>query len=204
MPKEFEVELRGRLQPDEAEALVMFLGENGTAKTEKRRVLIDYSTFLEGGVRDRRKDIRIRNTNGKPEIIIKLGSWGNNESREEISIPTEQEVAFDQLAHAMNALGYSKGVLAVRNSKVYDYKGAEFAVVEVPGHSYYFEAEKVVSDGDQAQALDELSRLCKEMQLNIFEGNGFYEYIEELNKEANEVYDAVTAEPHFFEEKFGI
>jgi len=204
MSKQFEVELRGRLTADQAAALTDYLDKNGTLKTKKRRILIDYSTFLEGGVRERTKDIRIRSTNGEPEIIIKLGAWGNNESREEISIPVSHDVRFDALARAMSVLGYAKGVLAVRNSSIYDYRDVEFAVVEVPGHSYYFEAEKVVAGHDQSRALRELVDLCQEMQLTVFKDDEFYEYIEELNRSANSVYDAETASDDYFRKNFDI
>ncbi len=203
MSKNIEVELRGLLTADQAKDLTDFLLKNGHPKGEKHRVLVDYSTFLPGGVRDRKKDIRIRITNGEPELIIKLGGWGGEESREEVSVFT-RDTTFDVLARAMSELGYKKGVCAERFSKVFDYKDVEFAIVEVPNHSYYFEVEKMVASNEEPEALSELRELCKSLELECLDAEGFYQYIEALNKEANLVFDADKAPKDFFRATFGV
>lgn len=188
MAENIEVELRGRLDSEQYKKLTDIFSEEGKFLQEKKRVFIDYSTFLEGeGVRERQRDIRIRNTNGESEIMIKLGGWGGNEHREELSVPTN--ASFDTLAKAMNALGYRKGVLCVRYTKAYTYKNIEFALVEVPSHSYYFEAEKMVaSDHDMESAKQEIRTVCGELGLEVFSDEALYSYIETLNKEANGIW----------------
>lgn len=82
-----EVELRGPLSTVESAELISFLDQYAEKTNEKDRVLIDYSTFLPGGISERKKDIRLRVTNGTPEIIVKLGAWGENEQRKDAPSP---------------------------------------------------------------------------------------------------------------------
>ena len=105
MDKNIEIEIRGPLSKEKFKELVKIFTEHGTKKSEKDRVLIDYSTFLEGGVENRKKDIRLRSTNKTPEIIVKIGEWGENEQRKELSIlgkPGE----FDVMVEIFGELGY--------------------------------------------------------------------------------------------------
>ena len=195
--------MRGLLHENEIIALRERLLKIGVLKTSKRRVLVDYSTFLpEQGVAERTIDIRIRNTNGKSEIIIKTGKWGGADARQEHIVTTD--TSFDELANVMCLLGYKKGVLCVRNSEIFQVGEIEFALVEVPSHSYYFEAEIEVTDstivaGKRALLINFLT----ELSLEVFTDQQFYDYIERLNTEANTVYQADLTE-HFFKAKFNI
>lgn len=202
MENNIEVEVRGLLSTEDYKKLKTFFDENARKIEEKERILIDYSTFLPGGVEERKKDIRLRVTNGIPEIIIKLGEWGGSEHRKELSVKTAPGT-FDVLTEIFAALGYEKGVLAERRSLVYDYNEIEFALVEVPGHSYYFEAEKMVQDGENyEELLDEMKRVCGEMGLTVFSKEEFFAYIHKLNKEANSVFNALEASPNFFRDNY--
>ncbi|MBI4086433.1 hypothetical protein HY416_00410 [Candidatus Kaiserbacteria bacterium] len=204
MERNIEIEMRGPLTTEKYSELKAFLDANARKITEKDRILIDYSTFLPGGIRERQIDIRLRVTNGVPEIIVKIGDWGGTEKRKELSVTTTSNT-FDTLTEIFAALGYEKGMLCVRKSHVYEYKGIEFALVEVPGHSYYYEAEKMARDDEDADALaKEIADVCAELNLPIFEKQGFFEYIETLNKEANELFDASTAPQGYFKDRFGV
>lgn len=194
--KDIEVEIRGPLTKDEFDKLDTFLQKEGVFKQKKERVLIDYSS----GMENRTKDIRIRETNGVPEIVLKLGSWGGTESREEISIKTESG-KFESLVKVFGELGYEKGVLCVRNSMVYDYKGIEFALVEVPNHSFFFEAEIVSTPEGAEEAEKNIKQICDELNLKVFSKDGFFEYVNTLNKEANIDFDYKNFEKGYFEEK---
>lgn len=202
-----EVELRGLLPGNSHLELESFLTQNGTLKQEKNRVLIDYSTFLpDGGIQDRSRDVRIRNTNGNSEIIIKMGSWGGSESRTEHAVHTQD--GFDQLAEVMHLLGYDKGILCVRRTKVFEYKNIEIAIVEVPNHSYYFEAEvELPADANQDdinQAHTKIESIVAELGLKLLSDNDFFAYIETLNKEANTVYSHMDESKTFFQDNFSI
>jgi adenylate cyclase class IV len=179
MKSDIEIEVRGLLSEEEYYRVNTFLKENGTFKEEKNRTLIDYSTYLPNeGVRDRTKDIRVRMTNGVPEIVVKLGSWGGSESRRELSFKGVSG-DFDTLVEIFGHLGLSRGVLAERHTLAYEYKGIEFALVTVPNHSYYFEAEKMANASeDVASVEEEIKLVCAEIGLSVISREGFFELSE--------------------------
>lgn len=204
MDKNIEIEIRGPLSKEKFNSLVSFFDKEGKKLTEKDRVLIDYSTFLEGGVENRNKDIRLRVTNGIPEIIVKLGKWGGSDQRKELSVLTNPN-SFDTLVEIFGELGFVKGMLCARKSKVYEYKGVEFALVEVPNHSYYYEAEKMAHENESAEQItEEIKKVCSDLQLEMFDQKTFFEYINTLNKEANEVFDYTAHSQNYFKNRFGL
>lgn len=204
MDKNIEIEIRGPLSKKEFDSLVKFFEKKGKKKSEKDRVLIDYSTFLKGGVENRKKDIRLRVTNGIPEIIVKFGEWGGSEQRKELSAFTKPG-EFDTLVEIFGELGFRKGMLCVRKSKVYDYKDIEFALVEVPGHSYYYEAEKMATDGENGdKMIRQIKNVCKDLKLKVFNKKQFFEYIAKLNKESNEIFDYKNHTPNYFKNRFNL
>ncbi|HEY4488923.1 MAG TPA: hypothetical protein VJA87_00340 [Candidatus Paceibacterota bacterium] len=201
--KDIEVEIRGPLTAEGYSKLKVFLDENAEKVATKNRILIDYSTFLPGEMKDRKKDIRLRITNGIPEIMVKLGDWGAVDQRKELSVTTA-EGTFDTLVEIFAALGYEKGVLCDRRTEAYDYKEAEFALVEIPGHSYYFEAEKMAHEGQDTKILaQEIQAVCSELNLSTFTGEEFFAYVETLNKEVNEVFDFSKEGSGYFKRRFG-
>lgn len=204
MTKDIEVEVRGRLTSAQYQSLESFLRENGKYLETKDRITLDYSTFLPGeGVRGRTRDIRLRVTNKQPEIITKLGVWGGRESRKELSVKTPPGT-FDTLVQNYAALGYTKAALFVRRTEVFTYADIEFALVEVPQHSYYFEAEKMVGESETDAAHAELEKVCETLGLTLFDDEGLHSYIEELNREANEVFDYTDYEDGYFAKRFSL
>ena len=202
MDKNIEIEIRGPLSKEEFDNLVKLFEDKGKKAMEKERIMIDYSTFLKGGVRNRKKDIRLRVTNGIPEIIVKIGRWGGAEQRKELSVLTKQG-EFDTLVEIFGEIGFIKGMLGVRKSKVYVYKEIEFALVEVPGHSYYYEAEKMAHSKEKAdKILKEMTEICGDLGLDVFNKKQFFNYVEKLNKEANEVFDYKNYTPNYFKNRF--
>jgi len=202
MDKNIEIEIRGPLSKEEIDILVKLFEKEGKKTSEKNRVLIDYSTFLEGGIEDRKNDIRLRVTNGIPEIIVKVGKWGENEQRKELSVLAKPG-EFDTLVEIFGEIGLKKGMLCIRKSKVYEYKGIEFALVEVPGHSYYYEAEKMATDKDNAnEIITEIKTVCKDLNLRIFDKKQFFEYINQLNEESNEIFSYEDYTPNYFKNRF--
>lgn len=204
MDKNIEIEIRGPLSKEKFEDLAGLFEAEGKKITEKNRILIDYSTFLKGGVENRQKDIRLRVTNGVPEIVVKLGKWSGADQRKELSVSTKPG-EFDTLVEIFAALGFYKGVLCVRKSKIYEYKDIEFALVEVPGHSYYYEAEKMASKGEDSEKIThEIKDICKDLKLDVFNEKQFFEYIHQLNKEANEIFDYTSYTSNYFKNRFGL
>ena len=201
MAKNIEVEFSGPLSSEKAKDLIRFFGEYGEKVITKHRVLIDYSTFLGDGLKNRKKDIRLRITNGDPEIIVKLGDWNSSNHRKELSVFTEVG-SFDVLVQIFAELGYEKGMLCERITEAFNYDGIEFAVVEIPGHSYHFEAEMMSDESDVESAKKHIREVCEKLGMEIFTDEGYMEYIEKLNKEANEVFEFKNYTDNFFENRY--
>ncbi len=105
----FEIEVRGKMSNDQYKATKKYLSTNGKYVESKRRRLIDYSYYLsDGGVRGRTRDIRLRTTNGIPEIIVKVGQWGGKDQRKEFSVMCPDE-DFDKLVQMFAILGFKRG-----------------------------------------------------------------------------------------------
>lgn len=199
--KNIEVEIRGRIADEKFNELVDYFRKNAKFKQEKNRVLIDYSTFLPNeGVEDRQRDIRLRITNGVPEIVVKFGVWGAQEVRKELSV-LAQPGDFEKLVQIFAAMGFVKGMMCVRKSQIFDYKDIEFALVEVPGHSHYFEAEIMAHSGEDADRVRATIRgVCQELGMTIFQTDReFFDYINILNKEANKVFDFAQFKDGYFD-----
>lgn len=204
MNKNIEVEIRGPLLKDKFEYLASLFEKDGKKITEKNRVLIDYSTFLKGGIENRKKDIRLRVTNGIPEIIVKIGEWGGADRRKELSV-LARPGQFDTLVQIFGELGFRKGILCVRKSEVYEYKDIEFALVEVPGHSFYYEAEKMAHEKENFDTLTKkITSVCTGLDLKVFDQKQFFEYINKLNREANEIFDYANYTSDYFKNRFGL
>jgi adenylate cyclase class IV len=205
MKKNIEVELRGPLTEEEYNKLKSFLIKKANNKSHKNRILIDYSSCLKGAkIRDRNIDIRARITNGTPEMIIKVGKWKGSDIRKEISVLL-QKGQFSNLISAYAALGYRKGILCIRNILSYNYNNIEFALVEVPEHSYFFEAEILLSSEERARtAKKKIKETCTNLGLRLFSDTGWFNYIEKLNKEANTIFDIDKDGEDYFMKKYNI
>ena len=204
MSKTIEVEMRGALTDTQRETLISKLKEEGEFVERKERVLIDYSTCLpEQGIEGRKLDIRLRNTNKASEIILKTGAWGGSDSRREYSVKTND--SFDTLVQVYRLLGLNKGVLCVRNIDVYNYQGIEIALVEVPGHSYLFEAEIELTEEEGTEnAQSKLREVLGDLNLVTYSDTEYFAYIEQLNKEANTIFDANLESETYFKDTFNI
>ncbi len=202
--KTIEVEMRGPLSSSQLSILVSHLKTNGEFVERKERVLIDYSTLLpEQDLKNRKVDIRLRNTNKVSEIIIKTGNWGGSDVRREYSI--KSDAPFDTMVQAYMLLGYTKGVLCIRNIDVYNYAGIEIAVVEVPDHSYFFEAEIETDDEDNVEeAQAKLKKVLTALDLRAHSDSEYFDYIEQLNKEANIIFDTAKESETYFADNYGI
>lgn len=200
--KNYEVEIRGPLNKNEYDELNHFLKKNGKFIVEKNRIIIDY-TATQGSqtIRNREKDIRLRCTNGIPEIIIKIGNWGGSEQRKEISL-LGIKGEFDKMVKIFAALGYTKGIICIRNILVYKYKQVEFSLVEVPNHSYFYEAEMMVNKKGSSEAAKYIDKICKDLNLKIFSADDFYKYVDALNKNVNEKFDFPEYKEGYFEKRF--
>lgn len=188
--KKIEVEVRGLLTKEKYGLVNSFLQKNGQFVVKNDRFMVIFSdmTVLNSGT-DKADDIRIRITNGCPEIIVKKGKWGATGAREEICTKV-QKGEFVNLVKTMAALGYKNGMLAERKSVIYKYQDVEFSIVEVPGHSWYFEGEIMVENEELLEeSKKKIMTVCNSLDLEIFSDDEFYSYVDRLDKETNTDYD---------------
>jgi len=183
-----EVEVRGPLSKNDFKRLDSFFKDKGFFVGKKERILIDFSESVNSSKEDlnkRKRDLRIRSTNKKSEIVLKLGSWGGGDSREEIIVPIKKG-QFDNMIKIFGEIGITKGVLCERNIYIYNYENVEFAFIEIPNHSFMYEAEILVKDKKHIKKVQEkLIAICRKLKLSIFDDKDFFERVKLLNKEVN-------------------
>ena len=134
-----EVEVRGRLNPDEYRKAKEFFNSNGRhIESHEREMIIlrDHAGYA-AKPSERKIDIRLRNTNGKCEIMMKEMVGADMSSRNEISIAL-QDSTLDSARTLVRALGCAKGVLVHRKKEIYLYHDIEWSLVEVPKEIYHF------------------------------------------------------------------
>jgi adenylate cyclase class IV len=194
MSKSIEVELRGPLDDSAYQAILTTLKEKGRLIKKQNRLLLDYSTFLEG-IGERKLDVRTRVTNGKVEVVVKKGVFGGT-AREEASIFPEGGSLADTL-RLMSFLGYTKAVACDRAMERYEIEGIEFVIQDVrnfnaPGtvHSRFYEAEIMAADeAEKEAAVQKIKGFLSTHSLPVFAEEDWNAYVARMNTEANGVFD---------------
>jgi adenylate cyclase class IV len=191
--KNIEVELRGPLNKKDYRNLLTILKSKGQLMKKQQRLLLDYSTFLEG-IGERKLDVRVRITNRNVEIVVKKGKFGGT-SREEASIFPEDN-SIENTLKLMSLLGYNKAVACDRSIERYMVDDIEVAIQDVncfsqPGtiHSRFFEAEIMVDEEGKDIAIEKIRDFLSIHNLKEFTETEWYDYVAKINKEANGVFD---------------
>lgn len=180
--KDYEIELRGLLDDNEHRTLQEFLSKNGKLIKKYER-----KQWIFGLSHAKKIDLRIKETNQNYEFSLKVGQLGKK-SRREISIPFPKEKA-DEALDFLKYLGKREGLIAIRNAEIYLYKDIEWALVEVPNHSYYFEAEKIVRSEEEGNiAKKEIAGIAKTLGLKLFTNKETLAYIKRLDEESNQKF----------------
>lgn len=177
-----EVEYRGVLTKEKFKELESYLKKNGEFVKEKDRFSVIY--FPRGKeklkVSKSPLDLRVRITNKKAELVMKYGRSSGNDARKEFSFPIDPD-SFDEMTEFLKILGYYYGVLQATKTYVYMYDNIEFALVDVPGWGYYFEAEILTDEKAVSDANKKITIVCKEFGLKILNDKDFYQLLEELS-----------------------
>ncbi|MDE1868766.1 MAG: hypothetical protein KGH60_02250 [Candidatus Micrarchaeota archaeon] len=190
----YEVEIRGLLDKAGASKLKAFLSKNGRYKGTHKRMLIDYTPFSS----DKNRDVRVRITDGKPEMIVKVGEW-LGDIRDEAPVMLRE----GELVNAIRLyshLGYKKGFVIVRRIAKYDYRGIEFSVSEIikidkklaetPGYGFFFEAEIMSAKSAAAKAHRRIEGVLDELGLESMTNEGFAAFVNKMNESGNLLFDA--------------
>jgi predicted adenylyl cyclase CyaB len=187
-----EVEIRGRLDEAGYKKLKQFLEANARHIESHERemyLLFDYPGYDEDPI-TREVDIRLRNTNGFCEIMMKTKAAEGNTARHEVSLPlqvhdlaTAKEIA--------KGFGCKTALKMHREKEMYEYNGIEWSLVKTPPKDYYYyEAEKAVEpESDLESVRQELVMAAKDLQLEVLDTNAMREFIYFLDKEVNEIIE---------------
>ena len=150
--------------------------------------LYDYPGFAEDSIK-REVDIRLRNTDGRCEIMVKRKASDDNMARHEHSlklVDTDLETA----KQTLKALGYAKGLWMHRKKDVYQYQNVEWSLVEAPKKIFYFEAEQEVADAvDIKKAEKHLRAGAAILDLSVYTPDEYREFVAMLGREVNKVIE---------------
>ncbi len=182
-----EVEVRGKLDEAGYEKLKSFLSSKGYFKGKHKRemyLLYDYPGYDEDPTK-REVDIRLRNTDGFCEIMLKNKASDSNHARHEISLPLK-DVTLDKAKEIVKALGCKKGLKMVREKEIFDYKGVEWSLVTCPKNIRYYEAElEVDGSANIDQIHQKLIDQAVEVGVKPLSDDEMKEFIFWLDKEVN-------------------
>lgn len=81
----------------------------------------------------------------------------------------------------LDVLGFYYGALQATKTFLFKYKGAEIALVKVPGWGYYFEAEILTDSKLISKSNDKISSLCKELGIKVISNKDFLKLCESFN-----------------------
>jgi adenylate cyclase class IV len=188
MSKNIEVEIRGNLDVAGYDRLKAFLDANGEHVESHERemfLLRDYPGYTKDFV-GRETDIRLRNTNGNCEIMLKtkVGT-----AREEVSLELKGN-DLEAAKKVVKALGCHTAVWMHRLKEVYRYNDVEWSLVICPQDIRYFEAERVVTDAVHiAEAQKGLEDEARALGLSILDDEGTRALIHMLDTEVNKVVE---------------
>jgi adenylate cyclase class IV len=180
---QIEVEHRGRLTAQEFKKIKSFFDKKGKFLGLNKRFSVIYSQAKNDKSKKLCKspvDLRIRVTNKKGELALKYGKWSGNDARKEFLFPVEPK-KIDEMVSFLEILGYYHGVLQATHTYRYLYKNIEFALVDVPGWGYYFEAEIITDQKLVEKANYKIKEECQKLDIKILDYKGFCELLNDLN-----------------------
>ena len=182
-----EGEIRGRLDDQELAKLTALLEKEGelVAVQDREMILLrGYPGYSEDpNARD--VDIRLRNTNGSCEIMVKRKTSEHNVARHEASLSLNC-ADLESAKETVKALGYESGLWMHRKKTVYSRNGIEWSLVEAPLGLTYYEAEQEVAPGTDVEEVRlHLEKEAESLGLSVLGPDAMREFIYELDEKVN-------------------
>lgn len=181
-----EVEIRGRLSNEDRERLKNVLekdGEHIESHTREMYILRDYPGY--GKFTERKVDIRLRNTDGRCEIMLKKKMNDNHISRQETPLAL-QDTNLDNAKEIVKALGCTKALRMIRKKDIYRYHDIEWSLVDAGKNILYYEAEQEATEPSQAPAVQRhLEEEARRLNLPVFTTEQTQEFVNLLDREVN-------------------
>ncbi len=201
-----EVEHRGRLTAEKFNDLTKLFSKKAKFISVKKRFSIVYSNNIEKkSVREDKDnpiDLKLRVTNGQPEIALKYGKWSGKDARREFGFHIASE-QYENYIEFLKILGYDQAVLMANTKYDYRYHDVEFSLVEVPDWGYYFEAEMLVEENQKKAAEKKIDAEVEALGLKVFSEEEFYDLLDELNNRPGVKIDLSKVETSDLKKKYG-
>jgi len=201
-----EVEIRGPLKAKQLQGLKKFLAENGKFIGRKSRLsLMYFPKKIPKDVwtmKNELVDLRLRITNGQTQMVMKYGQWAGSDIRQEFEFPIEKN-KFGAAVEFLTALGWTKAVACATNAFIYQYCGIEFALVEIKGYGYMYEAEILAKNKkDVSAAKKKIKIICLQLGLREYEPGEFERQCNQINNTKKLQFDFAKTSFNIFKRQF--
>lgn len=181
-----EIEIRGRLSTEDRDRLRTFFEERGEhieSHTREMYILRDYPGY--GAFTERAVDIRLRNTDGRCEIMLKKKVNDNHASKQEISLAL-QDQTLENAKEIVKALGCTNALHMNRKKDIYRYRDIEWSLVDAGKNILYYEAEQVTENPADAPKIQKhLEEEARQLNLQVFTKEQTQEFVNLLDREVN-------------------
>jgi len=175
-----EIEFRGPLTKDEFQKVLSFFKKEAEfVKRMKRKTFVFEN-------KDRTLDLKVRTTDGVPEIVLKKGFIGARR-REEIILPLKTSSTKDAV-RLFSLLGHNKGIIAIRDNYIFNYKNIEFALVKCPDGYCFYEAELINSKGIRNPE-KHIKEVLKSLDLKAWSEKEVYNFMMYCKKNIDEHFE---------------
>ncbi len=175
-----EIEFRGPLTKNEFQKLLNFFQKEADfVKRMKRKTFVFFN-------KDKTLDLKVRTTDGVPEIVLKKGFAGARR-REEIIIPLKTD-STKEAVRIFSLLGHNKGIIAIRDNYIFNYKNIEFALVRCPGGYCFYEAE-LINNKKVKNPEKHIEDVLKSLSLKVWSEKEVYDFMMYCKKNIDEHFD---------------
>ena len=182
-----EVEVRGPVAPGKVDELLARLSREGEYKGLSDRFFV---SFAIDEMRSQGIDLRVRMTNGHTQIVAKVGKFlGEMRTETIVDVGAGQ---FKEAVALLGILGIHGDLAARRIIHNYQLNDLLLSVVEVPGHSWFYEAEKICSEDDKESCRKQIMEQLNLLGLDKYSEDEFMAYVKTLDAEANIFFDTRT------------
>lgn len=175
-----EIEFRGPLTQIEFDKMLIFLRKEADFIKRMARKTFVFET------KDKTLDLKVRTTDSVDEIVLKKGFWGARK-REEIVIPLKTN-SIEESVRLFSLLGYNKGIIAVRDNYIFNYKNIEFALVKCPNNYCFYEAE-FIDNKEIKNPEKHIKEVLKSLNLKVWSEKEVYDFMMYCKKNIDEHFE---------------
>ncbi|MFC1752924.1 CYTH domain-containing protein [Thermoproteota archaeon] len=154
--KNIEVEVRSFISKEKYEQLLVWMKENAEFLSDDEQITYYF---------DCEEDLRIQQNRYLSKVILKKGKM-YDEHREEHELEFERE-RFADLEKFFLALGYGVEIKWFRVRNNFKWKGIDVAVDYTKGYGHVLEMEKMSTEEEKSQVLEELKQKTKELGVEL-------------------------------------